>query len=166
MNNTWVQIIGTFLIGGSLLNWILPLYLMTFGAIARPNEVNNSCITLGGKVYRKWFFFNVLIYLAALIAFTLIIAVFRNWVMFVILIPYFILLFVLSWGNIYKRWNSITDNHHFSLLITLCWAIFALCSNKIYSFLETKIVLCIGCVFLLIYLLLFILPAKHSREDD
>lgn len=165
MNNTWVQIIGTLLIGGSLLNWLFPLCIMVFGAIAKQNEINNLCITLGGKICRKWFFFNVFIYIIALMALILIFAVFRNWVMLLILIPYFVILFVLAWGNIYKRLNSITDNHKFSLVATIVWAIFALCSNRIYSFLATKIVLFIGCVFLLVYLLLFILPAKRLKQD-
>lgn len=162
MNNMWVQILGTLLIGGWLLNRILFVYMTMFGCNISNKQENNLFLSLGGKIGRKWFFFNVLISFVALIILTLLVVVFRNWVMFFILLPYFIALFVLTWGNVYKRLNSITDNHKFSLATTILLALFALCSNKIYSLLPPETVLLIACLVLLVYLPMFALPAKKD----
>lgn len=162
MNNMWVQILGTLLIGGWLLNRILFVYMTMFGCNISNKQENNLFLSLGGKIGRKWFFFNVLISFVALIILTLLVVVFRNWVMFFILLPYFVALFVLTWGNVYKRLNSITDNHKFSLATTILLALFALCSSKIYSLLSSKMVLCVGSIVLFIHLLMFALPAKKD----
>lgn len=166
MNNMWMQIIGTSLIGGWLLNRILFVYMTMFGCNISNKQENNLFLSLGGKIGRKWFFFNVLISFVALIILTLLAVVFRNWVMFFILIPHFVALFVLTWGNVYKRLNSITDSHNFSLIATILFVLFALSSNNIYSLLPPEIVLFIACVVLLVHLLMFTLPAKKNTYDN
>lgn len=166
MSNNWVQIIGTLVIGGWLLNWVLPLSVGMFGMIAKPNELNEVCITLGGKIHRKWFFFNTLIYLCAFMIIFLLGSVFSNWIMFIILLPYLILLFILHWGNLYKRINAITDNHSFSKYFTICIAVFGLCSKNIYKLLPENLTLLIGILFILFWILVFVLPTKDNKKID
>lgn len=165
MSNSWVQIIGTFLIGGGLLKFILPLYISMFGMCSKPNEVNELCITLGGKIHRKWFFFNILIYIATLIILAIIGAIFMNWVMIIILIPYFIALFLLFWGNFYKRLNAITDNHKVSVILTCTISIFGILLmwlKKINPEIENMRDL----FFICVYVLLFFMPTKKLKNKE
>ena len=165
MSNNWVQIIGTLLFGGILLNWILPLFANMFITIAKYNEINETCITLGGKIHRKWFFFNNLIYLCVLMILSLLALTFKNWVMLIILLPYLILIYILYWGNIYKRINAITNNHSFSKYFTICIAIFALCQIFIYKLLPDNLSLIVKVLLIIFWLLVFILPTKKDNKE-
>lgn len=164
MDNTWVQIIGTLLVGGALMNWIIPLYVSMFGMRAKPDEVNEICVILGGKIHRKWFFFNTLIFIAVLTLLLLLISIFLNWVMFIILLPYFLALYLLYWTNIYKRLNAISDNHALSIFITCIMAIFCLVSNKLYEIFP-NIITNTTILFFIIMFFIFVLPTKNIQKD-
>ncbi len=163
MSNSWVQIIGTFLIGGGLLKFILPLYISMFGMCSKPDEVNELCITLGGKIHRKWFFFNALIYTVALLALYLLAYIFKNWVMIIILIPYFIAFFLLIWGNFYKRLNAITDNHKLSITITCIVAVYCIFSKYLKN-IEPEIEYLLSFFVYSFTLLLFFIPTKKLKN--
>ena len=163
MNNQWVQIIGTLLIGGGLLNWVIPLYFSIFGMCSKPDETNEFCITLGGKIHRKWFFLNNLIYFAVLCLLLLLAFVFKNWVMFLILLPFFFANFILYWGNVYKRINAIIDNHKFAIFLTIALCTFCIASHYLYSK-YPRIEIPASITILLIWLLIFIVPSKNKNE--
>lgn len=164
MDNKWVQIIGTILIGGGLFNWIIPLFIMIFGSISKPSELNEYCFTLGGKINRKWFFLNNLIYMIFIVILISLAFIFKNWVMWLILVPYAILWYILNWGNVYKRINAITNNHKFSCNFTYFFALFALFSKGIYKQFSDDIALIISIIVLFIWLLILILPSKKINH--
>lgn len=162
----WVQIIGTLLFGGSLLKWILPLVINMFATIENSNKINELCITLGGKIHRKWFLLNNLIYLISLILLTLLLFIFKNWVMFIIVIPYLILIYVLYWGNIYKRINAITNNSSFSKFFTIFMAIFVLSLKYVYKLLPDSTNLIIEILLTIFWFLIFVLPTKKYKDEN
>lgn len=166
MNNNWVQIIGTLLFGGSLLKWTLPLVINMFATIENSNKINELCITLGGKIHRKWFLLNNLIYLISLILLTLLLFIFKNWVMFIIVIPYLILIYVLYWGNIYKRINAITNNSSFSKFFTIFIAIFVLSLKYVYKLLPDSTNLIIEILLMIFWFLIFVLPTKKYKDEN
>lgn len=160
-----VPVLGTVLIGVFLINNILPLYArICFASVEakETKEIGSFFLVLGGKIQRKWFFLNNLIYLAFFIAFFIIIFFLRNWVMILILVPYFLALFILHWGNVYKRINDIFDSHKLALTSTTVFALFCLVSPLIYKYLPN----CenaVSVLVLLIWLLLFFLPSKKEK---
>lgn len=166
LSNNWVQAIGTVLFGGSLLKWIIPLSLMIFTTITPPDGLNETCILLGGKINRKWFLFNNLIYFVSLILLTLLLFVFKNWIMFIVIVPYIILLYILYWGNFYKRLNAITDNHSFSKYLTILYAIFCLCSKFVYEILSERATLSLAILTIIFWLFVFLLPTRMPKEEN
>lgn len=160
-----LQIVGTVLVGGALINYILPLYCCICLTLVEPSETDEHSsffLVLGGKIQRKWFFLNNLIYLAFFIAFFIIIFFLRNWVMILILVPYFLALFILHWGNVYKRINDIFDSHKLALTSTTVFALFGLVSPLIYKYLPDY-ENAVSVLVLLIWLLLFVSPSKKEK---
>lgn len=160
-----LQIVGTVLIGGGLVNYVLPLYISIFGMVQSPNETNSFFLSLGGKIQRKWFFLNHLIYLAFGVVFTLIILWLKNWVIVLILVPYILAFFVLGWGNVYKRINDIFDSHKKAITFTIIYALFCLVSPLIYKYLPDLKNPVTGVIDLISLLLLF-LPSKKEIVPD
>lgn len=160
-----LQIVGTVLLGGGLVNYVLPLYISIFGMVQSPNETNSFFLSLGGKIQRKWYFLNSLIYIAFIIAFSVIMFLLHNLVMMLILLPYCLALFILQWGNVYKRINDIFDSHKFALTSTIIYALFCLVSPLIYKYIprcENVITVLVS----LIWILLFLLPSKKEIVPD
>lgn len=165
MTNKWVQIIGTLLIGGVLINWIIPLFISVFGSIAKPDEINILCISLGGKIHRKWYLINNLIYFITLPVLLLILFLFKNVIMFLIIIPYLFLLIVLYWGNVYKRMNAISNYHIFSICFTCILAFLSISSgaiSKVFPKLQSILHICI----LIVLFVLFVIPSRKTLNKE
>ena len=160
-----VPVLGTVLIGVFLINNILPLYArICFASVEakETKEIGSFFLVLGGKIQRKWFFLNHLIYLAFGVVFTLIILWLKNWVIVLILVPYILAFFVLGWGNVYKRINDIFDSHKKAITFTIIYALFCLVSPLIYKYLPDLKNPVTGVIDLISLLLLF-LPSKKEK---
>lgn len=160
-----VPVFGTVLIGVFLINNIVPVYSCMFDGMTQATaakETNSFFLSLGGKIQRKWFFLNHLIYLAFGVVFTLIILWLKNWVIVLILVPYILAFFVLGCGNVYKRINDIFDSHKKAITFTIIYALFCLVSPLIYKYLPDLKNPVTGVIDLISLLLLF-LPSKKEK---
>jgi len=156
-----LQIVGTFLFGGALLNFIIPTFMLLVQAYKEKSEANELYFGIGGKIHRKWFLLNNLIGFILLVSFTFLVYLLRNWVMLIICLPYFFIVFLLAWNNVYKRLNAITDNHKFSLWFTILFESFCIFSKYIYNNTTNAGSLICFLFTVIVWAALFFMPSKR-----
>lgn len=154
------KIIVTMLTVFLLLGRIIPIYFLLCATVSEP-EITNETLYLGGKIKRKWYFFNGWIIFLFFVLLTFILYFLKSWVLAVIMLPYYLVLFVLHWGNVYKRINDISNSHKTSLLLTIGFAIVCYSSAVVCKFvpeLET------GIIGIMSFIWLFLLFKKSKKE--
>lgn len=165
MEDRIIRAIGTLFFGGFLFNWIIPLWVAIVG-LAKENNSYNLVVKLGGKIGRKWFLINELILIIALLIITGLCVAFKNLVMFLVCIPYFIAFYLLHWNNAYKRINSITNAPKFSLVFVIIWALYALWFSTFGRSMSLDFRLISGLIAIIICFLLFVLPERKKNEQS
>lgn len=167
--NVALKVVGTLLFGGPLLSYLLGTIMSLISCYNDKNEFNNLFLSIGGKIERKWYFFNSIIAFACLCFLTALCYFLSNWIMFLISIPYFLILFVLFWNNCYKRINAIFDNSKFSLFFTILFFAFSFGIRTVSNYMTSKIINGLLLVELLIWGLLLFMPSeifKRKKKDN
>ena len=114
--------IVTLILVGPLLNLLIPGIKCLFSVNRDQNAYNNVFIQMGGKIGRKWYLLNnIIIYLCVLL-FSAVCHFLSNWLMYLVALPYFIIFFVLSINNFYKRMNSIFNHIRISIITAIIYA--------------------------------------------
>lgn len=132
------------------------------GSINKQKDFNNRFFSLGGKIHRKWYFFNCLILFAITLVIFFICALLSNWIMYIICLPYFLILYILHWNNCYKRINAIIDNHRISLLLTVVWAMLSIFFGIINNKISNETAFAINSFITTIWLFLLFTPSKKE----
>lgn len=161
--NVALKVVGTLLFGGPLLSYLLGTIMSLISCYNDKNEFNNLFLSIGGKIERKWYFFNSIIAFSCLCFLTALCYFLSNWIMFLICIPYFLILFVLFWNNCYKRINAIFDNSKFSLFFTIVFFAFLLGARIVSNYLSSKIAIGLLLIELFIWCFLLFAPSKFLK---
>lgn len=167
--NVALKAVGTLLFGGPLLSYLLGGIMSIVSCYNDKNEFNNLFLSIGGKIGRKWYFFNGIIVFICLLLLTALCYLLSNWIMFLICIPYFLILFVLYWNNCYKRTNAIFDNSKFSLFFTILLFVFSFGARTVSDYVNSKIVNGLLLIELFIWCFLLFAPSeifKKKKKDN
>lgn len=156
------KVIGTLLFGSPLLSYLLGIIMTIADSINKPKDFSDYFFSLGGKIHRKWYFFNCLILLTITLVLGFLCALLSNWVMYIICLPYFLILYILHWNNCHKRINAIIDNHKISLTLTIAWAVVSIFLGFINNKVSHEIAFAVNCGLTIIWLILIFTPSKDA----
>ena len=115
--------IATAILAMPLLNFLLPSALCLLTVDNEQNSYNNLFIKMGGKIGRKWYFFNNIIISLIALLFSVVCHFLSNWLMFIIALPYFLILFGLQINNHYKRMNALFNNVKICVILATIYTI-------------------------------------------
>ena len=160
------KVVGTLLFGGPLMSYFLGAIMAIAASINKPKDFSDFFFSLGGKINRKWYFFNCLILLTITLVLGFINVMLSNWVMFIISVPYFLILYILHWNNCYKRFNAITDNHKLSLFFVISWGVISIFLGFINNKVSQEFAFLVNSILTAIWLLLLFVPSKSVQEKD
>lgn len=161
-----LKTVGTLLFGSPLLGYLLGTVLSIISCYNDKNEFNNLFFSIGGKIGRKWYFFNSAIIFICLFLLTTLCYILSNWIMFLIALPYFFILFILCWNNCYKRANAIFDNHKFSLFFTILFFLYSFGARIVSNYVSSKIISVLLLVELLIWGFLLFVPSTLFKNKN
>lgn len=116
--------IATVILAIPLLKILIPCAICLFVGINQDQQTySDAFVQIGGKIGRKWYFFNNIIISLIGILLVVICYFLSNWLMFLIALPYFIALVILQVNNHYKRINAIFDNVKVSIALAIVYSI-------------------------------------------
>lgn len=116
--------IATVILAIPLLKFLIPCAICLLAGINQDQQTySDAFVQIGGKIGRKWYFFNNVIISLIFILLVVVCYFLSNWLMFLIALPYLIALVILQVNNHYKRINAIFDNAKLSVVFAVVYSI-------------------------------------------